>query len=486
MDTEVVGLGRYLSAIWRRAWVVLAAMLIFGIGAFGYISAKPAQYSATAAVLIQAYSSAQFNEPEFSPEQVATQVEVMHSLSVVAPVVKRLNLPQTPPQLLKSISAKAVGDTSIIEVIVTRGDPKEAASIANALAVSYLDFRSAERPPGTKNSSVGRVVSAAITPKYPSGRSPLVGGGLGGVVGFVIGCIVALVMASRDKSLPDEAAVAETTGGLPVLGRIPRVRARSRARGLTLFDNPTSPQATAYRFLATTVRLTGKEQANANASGLSGPPVVMMVVSAAPRDGRTSVAANVALAAAEAGQRVLVCDADLTNPHLSELLGVRDDVTLSALLQRSGVVNPDLLTQPAPNLFAIGTPLVTSGRSALLVDGGFRGLVSRLGNRVDLVVVDTAPLLSSPDVLELLSQSDLVVLAVRERKTLRDDLRAALDRIAQVDRRVAGIVLTSSGSSVGTQRSSRRRASSANTPASRPAPSEAAAASTLSTHASST
>src|SRR5262249_28952510 len=109
LDTEVVGLGRYTAAIRRRRWVVVASILVFAIGLAGYAKLKPGQYEATAQVLIKPYSSAQFSEPPFTTAQVDTQVAVMKSLSIVGPVVVRLQLPESATTLQKSISSAAIG-----------------------------------------------------------------------------------------------------------------------------------------------------------------------------------------------------------------------------------------------------------------------------------------------------------------------------------------------------------------------------------------
>ena len=249
MDSEVVGLGRYVRAVRRRGWIVVATILVFAVGAAGYVALRPAQYSATAQVLIKPYSAARFNEPVFTTEQVDTQVAVMQSLAVVTPVTKQLGLQESPSDLVKDVSAAAVGDTSIVSLTVTRDNAQQAAQIANAIGLSYLSFRAAQQPPGARTSSSGVIVNSALPPDHRAGTSPLRAGIFGAAVGLVIGCLIALLVARRDPSLADEAAVAEATGGLPVLGRVPKRRYHSGT--LTLMERPGSSEALAYRFLAT-------------------------------------------------------------------------------------------------------------------------------------------------------------------------------------------------------------------------------------------
>ncbi|MDX6296960.1 MAG: hypothetical protein QOI51_817, partial [Nocardioidaceae bacterium] len=87
---------------------MLVAVVVFAVAVAGYIAARPNQYAATAQVLIKPYSTAQFTEPVFTTAQVDTQVAVMQSLAVVAPVVTKLHLPESPATLQKSISAAPV------------------------------------------------------------------------------------------------------------------------------------------------------------------------------------------------------------------------------------------------------------------------------------------------------------------------------------------------------------------------------------------
>jgi len=457
VEGEVVGLGRYAAAVRRRGWVVVAITLLFAVAAFAYTATRPAQYSATAQVLIRPYSAAQYAEPVFTTEQVATQVAVMQSLSVAAPVVAKLGLDETPSTLLKSVSASAVGDTSVISVTVTRGSPQLAALIANAIGRSYLDFRAAGQPAGAKNRSSGIMISSAQPSPHPSSRSAAFGGVLGGVIGLVLGCILAIVLDARDKSIKDEATLADVTGGLPVLGRIPKTKTRTQR--LASVDNPGSREVLAYRFLATTLRAFDRAREPRGAAG--DRPTLVLVASAAPGDGRTAVAANVAFAASVAGQRVLLCDADLTNPRLTRLLGLPSDVTFDRVLRGSTSFDRNRLAHPAPGLMALGTQEMASDTPAALGHGELPALLASLATVVDMVVLDTSPLLSSAEALELLADADIVLFVVRERSTKRADVTAALDRVRQIGGSVSGVVVTRSSVSVGTQRPSRRRASAA-------------------------
>ena len=472
VDGEVVGLARYAASIRRRGWLVLAFMLVLAVAAFGYTATRPAVYKATAQVLIRPYSSAQFNEPVFTSEQVATQVEVMQSLSVATPAVAALGLDESPSTLLKSVTATAVGDTSVIAIAVTRQSPELAAEVANAIGDSYLRFRAQNQPPSAKNDSPGRIIDRAQPPHHPAGRSPLKGGILGAVIGFVLGCIAALVLAARNTSVGSDADVAAATAGLPVLARIPRTRTRA-GRGVALLDTPESREALAYRFLATTVRVI--DDARHKAARADVLPTVVVVASAAPGDGRTTVAANLAVASAATGQRVLVCDADLSNPGLTSLLGLPDEVTLDRVLLGESVVRTERLARPARGLLGLGTREVTGAEPLPMATGLFARMVASLVDVVDVIVVDTSPLLSSAEALELASAADLVLLAVRERSSTTPDIEAALGHLRGIGVDPAGVVVTRSYAYSGSQRSSRRRASSPKAARSVPSPVPAAA-----------
>lgn len=440
MDGEVVGLARYAAAVRRRAWLVLAFALLFAIAAFGYTSTQPSTYKATAQVLIRPYSSSSFNEPVFSTEQVATQVQVMQSLSVAAPVVAQLGLDESPTVLLKSVTAAPVGDTSIISVTVSRKSPELAAQIANALGNSYLAFRADGQPAGANNDSPGNIISEAQPPLHAAGRSPVLAGVLGGVIGVILGCIAAIVIAARDRSIADESELARATGGLPVLGRIPK--AKSGPRAIALLDAPQSAESLAYRFLATTVRVLDKGRHKAARGDVL--PTVVLVVSAASGDGRTSVAANLALASATSGQRVLVCDGDVLNARLTELLGLTDEVTFDRVLAGQLSIAPDRLARPAPGLRALGTRRADVDHPLPMATNQFARMIRGLVNVVDLVVVDSAPLLSSAEALELVTDADMVLLTVREGASASPDVEAAVERIRQVGGTVSGVVVTRS------------------------------------------
>ena len=452
---------------------MLATTVVFAIAVAGYVAARPNQYAATAQVLIKPYSTAQFTEPVFTTAQVDTQVAVMQSLAVVAPVVHTLHIPGPPATLQKSISAAPVSDTSIIAVTVTRPSPTEAARIANALALSYLRFRSSGLPPKAKG-SFAVIVGHAQPPAHPAGTSPVFGGVAGALVGLILGCAAALIASRRDPSLPDEAAVAAATTGMPMLGRIPRSRGRSGRPAI--LERPASHESLAYRFLAASVRALGSDRPGRSGTATTAPKIVL-VVSADPREGRTSVAANVALAAAEAGQRVLLCDADLTKPGLTDWLGDGSDVTLERLLRRDVPIDLGLLARPVPHLYLLGAQESATSQASLLGNSRFRDLIASFAGMVSLVVVDTSPMLSSADMLELVPQADVVLFVVRERVSTESDISRASELVRRVGGTVDGIVLTGSSSSMGAQRSTRRRASSAKSRTSPSDPEEAGSSS---------
>jgi Mrp family chromosome partitioning ATPase len=184
------------------------------------------------------------------------------------------------------------------------------------------------------------------------------------------------------------------------------------------------------------------------------------VVSAAPHDGRTSVAANLAVAAGEAGQQVVLCDADLSSPGLTRLLDLEGHTTLETALRNAIGLELNQLAGPARGVHALGAAGSPGGHAALLAENRLRAVVEQLPKTVDLVIVDTSPLLSSADVLELVQQADLVLFVVRERVSKKADITSALGLIRQVGGEVAGIVVTGSYTSSGTQRRMRRRATS--------------------------
>jgi receptor protein-tyrosine kinase len=254
---------------------------------------------------------------------------------------------------------------------------------------------------------------------------------LGG--GLVLGCGLALLRDSMDQLLRT-AAQAGRLLGTPVLGEVPEVGRlgpgeRFRLARATLLC-PESDVAAAFESIAAEVCY-GRSFRN----GCS-----LVITSPHRGDGKSTVAANLAIAAALAGRRTLLIDADLRKPILHKVFDVSGRAGIA------DVVNDGLNVEQVVHATAVrGLSLLPAGTlngspAEVIGSPEFTRLVRRLEVEFDLIVLDAPPLLGTGDARVLAAHSDAAVVVLRAQRSTRQAAKQACDRIAGVGCALLGLV----------------------------------------------
>ena len=213
---------------------------------------------------------------------------------------------------------------------------------------------------------------------------------------------------------------------------------------------PRSRAADAFRLVAAgTSRWTSNGDGREKGNGRAGSARTILVTSPEARDGKTTVAANLAAAYAQSGSRVLVVSCDLRRPAIHEMFAVPDHPGLTDLLVASNGNRDRDSLDLAPYLepcSIVRVAVLPSGvipvlPGEVLGSNRMRRLIERSRKLTDVVILDCAPLVVASDVVPLLPMVDGVVLVARARKT-RQKLAAStatlLDRMGAT---MVGVVL---------------------------------------------
>jgi capsular exopolysaccharide synthesis family protein len=260
-------------------------------------------------------------------------------------------------------------------------------------------------------------------------------------IGLLLGIALALVLERFDTRLRAKAATEEAYG-LPVLAVIPTIG--RRRRGAVVADAaPRSAAANAFRLLEAALQL-GRQDGPAHAAGngKGGSPTTILVTSGEPREGKSTIVANVAAMFAEVGRRVIVVCCDYRHPTLHAMLGVdhepgltealeRDDADLEALVQESST----------PGVRVLATGAVPARQGSVFGSDRTRRLLAWLHANADVVLIDTAPVLAASDWTQLIPQVDAVVLVARAGKTDAGSARRTGEVLQLLQAPVVGVVL---------------------------------------------
>ena len=282
----------------------------------------------------------------------------------------------------------------------------------------------------------------------------LLGLGLGAGLGFVR-------YATRERL---ETPGALEARGLAVMGVVPEMRAEIQehlggektlqvnnqevSTSLMTLLAPWSPVVENFRRIRTSLkfgakfgRQRGRKALSGDGAGDGSTGQVLVITSPDQNDGKSTVAANLAISMARGGQRTLLVDADLRRPILHRLFGVARSPGLSEVLDGERAFRPEEAQTAIENF-----SLLTSGRSEtpsaeLLDTETMRALVDGMRDYYDAVIIDTPPVLAVTDPLILAAFCDAVSLVVAAGKTTPQALGAACEAIRSVEGRLTGTVL---------------------------------------------
>ena len=268
-----------------------------------------------------------------------------------------------------------------------------------------------------------QLISPPSLPTEPE-RRPLIPDLLAGFgAGLLLGAGTALVRA-RTRGLIRSREDFEHLAGATVLATVPRTgRPAGTATGLPiLLRDPGSPAAESYRYLRTRLH---------PALRTSGATTIL-VTSPGDRQGRTAVAANLAVSLAQAGRSVILVDADLRRPVQHQVFQVPGDYGLTTLLDGNATVSEVLEETTVPGLRVLPAGHRTGEHVDLLEGPQLARVLRAVQKHCDVVVLDSAAVLSASDAIALAALSDHVLLVGDFRRTTRGSVRRALAELSEV------------------------------------------------------
>ena len=474
------GAGRRLGAL-RRRWrlVVLAALLALVVAVIWSVS-RPPIYEATASVLVSPVATPSDRGTAGQLLNMRDEQQVARSLPVARIVVERFGSSATPEQLLRHVAVEVPGSSRILHITYADRVRSTARTGADAFAAAYLAYRK-DAVAAQVQSLVAnltreiadlqqqrRVLQGAssvdpgsvIQPARLPGRSlpgPLLNAALGLAVGLLLGVALAFVYDRVDRRLRGRDDLAELLDR-PVLTPIPPMNSwrkpfgrRRRTQGLVMLEQPDSPGAEAYRTLRTRVAfLASRLQVTS-----------IMVTSAGPAEGKSTVAANLALALAETERDVLLVSADLRQPRVHQFFALPNrsglpDVLTDELLRDGKVPASAMQDRIACELWSVARYLwVIVSRpappqvAAQLGSDAMRRLLEAQRESFDYIILDCPPALAAADALALAPLVDAVLVVADSGSTNRSAVARLREQLDQAGGKVLGAVLNRDRSSPG-------------------------------------
>lgn len=412
-------------------WLILAT--VAGIAGAWLINASlPVRYVSSAEVDVEPTIAAV--AAGWAPNMV-TEQQVATSGVVLGNAARAIGA--TPGTLANDLSAtvsgtSATGGTAnVLSISCSMPTPVSAQRCAAAAAAAYVAFRNETKlPRSTRAHDPMNVtlVTAATLPAQPAGPGKKILLPVGAILGLLLGIGAIFARDHFDHRVRDRADL-ESCLGAPVLAAI----ALAQDPHDVFVRRPLSTTAEAYRYF------------RENLSPLitsAGGGAVLLVTSAHSGDGRTSVAANLAAALAESGAKVVLLDADLRHPAMSEVFDAGRRPGWSDLLaSRASLDEVAIPVSRVPGLRLVTAGLVTARPAEIFRDTKLTRAFEQMRAQADVVVVDSAAVLEVSQTLALARASDIVAVVADVRRTTREAVRAAARQIrATGPRDIVGVL----------------------------------------------
>ncbi len=426
-------LSRYFLLIKRWAWVILLGVII--CSAATYVITKfiiPPTYQASAefSFRVTSQQSSQNDTVLAGLALLPTFNQMMTSPQVLDPVARNHGGLST-KQLAAMVSVKQQSTSLVMDIVVTNRDPQLAAQLANERAQSFQQNYIIP----VYEANITSQISSADIPQTPDAPKPTSDAILAALVGLGLSLTIVVLFEWIDDRLrmPDEI---QSLLALDLLAVIPELSARDRSKNA----EETPELAEACRILC----------ANLNMAQMLRPFKLVMVTSALPGEGKSTIAANIASFLAMSGKRVLLVDGDLRHPVLDQHFQIENRHGLSNAFLDVWKNNAEMVLDghptEIPSLRVLTAGILPSNPAELLQSPLAQQLFSHFRNtpKFDYVIFDAPALLPIADAQILASYIQVTLLVADASKTPRRALVRAKQALSRTGTRVLGVTLNKS------------------------------------------
>ncbi|MFL5725652.1 MAG: polysaccharide biosynthesis tyrosine autokinase [Chloroflexota bacterium] len=488
--------------IFRRSWkvIVLVGVLAAAV-AFVASNAMARSYEAGSRLLVG--QALQASNPDVNLFQSATDLAetyavIGESRQLLEKVKTSLKLDVPVETLISQVSVRPVEGQPMLDIEATAGSPKDAAAIANAVAKELIAIAPAIGAGGEPDPAFAQqdlkdtaeqitqtrdelqsllaipdrapeqqtrldvlearlvslratyaallqnattvaanrvsVIDPAVPPLEASSPRVVLNTVLAAILGVLLAIGVVYLLEHVDDRMKSAEHV-ETVTGLANLGtilRMPGAADREPFYRLATLLYPRSPAAEAFRTIRTNIEF----------ASIDKPFRTIVVTSAAPGEGKTVTASNLAVAFAQSGRPTILVDGDLRRPGVHDMFSLANAAGLTDLVHSDTIRIDDVLRKTDnPNLSIVTAGMVPPNPAELLGSGRMKVILDRLRDSAEIIVFDTAPVGAVTDAAILAAKSDATLLVVQPYRTTERVVRRGRAALANVNARVIGTVL---------------------------------------------
>jgi len=498
-------LHRFTRALYQWWWLVVVSVTVAGLASYVSARLSPRLYVSRAVLMVgQTLQNPNPSQSEISTGQALAQsyVDLVKREPVLKASLEALGLGWPWTDLKEMTSGRAIPGTQLLEISVTDTDPQRARVLADEIAhqlilqspagmeaqgeaerqfvleemqvlkanieksqeeLHALDdaiakSTSARQIEEARNKQVAlqnqisgwqatyarlgtvlqrdtpnflSVIEPAQLPRAPIGPSVELNVLMAALIGLALASGAVLVLALIDDSLKTSDDVRQLLN-LNTLGSIPDIEGSDYPGQLIVIKQPRSPTAEAFRMLRT----------NLSSSSRGQLPRTLLITSPGPEEGKSLTAANLAVAMAQFGKRVILVDADLRRPTQHTIFEMNNQMGLSTALtdMRAGL-DGILQSTLVENLRLLTSGPLPPNPAELLSSRRMAELIGLLRQSADVVIFDSPPTLVAADVPTLIPHMDQTLLVVNSGHTRQAMAQRCTEVLEAVKASVLGVVI---------------------------------------------
>ena len=272
------------------------------------------------------------------------------------------------------------------------------------------------------------VIERAYLPEKPIGPNKTLNILLSAAVGFSLAVLAAFLLEYMDDTVENPEEVAELTNA-PVIGYLSEQHIKDIG-ALYVAENPRHPSVEEIRTL----------RANLDFAGVDQPLKTILVGSTEMEVGKTSVAANLAVAMSQAEKDVILLDGDLRRPNVHNYFGFPNNIGLSDVFRGEFSLDQVIKNWPGGKVSVITAGNTPPNPSELLGSKKMSKILEDLGSRADIVIIDGPPFIVA-DAPVLASKVNGVLLIIQLGRTRKPAIKVMMEQINRSGAKVVGVAL---------------------------------------------
>lgn len=428
---------RWLTAVVVRWWwALLIGMAVGGAAAWSVSKAIAPTYRATATIIVSqsaAPGTVTYSDALLSQQLVKTYARMATQPVVLKQVADELELDINLPDLDHLLAGLAIAQTQLLEIRAETPDPEFSRDLANSVARVFIQQQQPFLPTGRGDQTL-RIAQPATLPRVPIAPRVILNALLGALAGLLAAAGIAALFEYRDDAIksPDDLEPLDLAS-LGVVGVLGSGKGRASAVG-----SLPPPAAEAYRKIRTSIDLWGLQS-----------PLRLLVTSAGQGEGKSTTAANLAVAFGQAGKRVILLDADLRRSHLHRLFDLRNSRGLTSLLVNHEATAAAALRSTAfPTVRLVPAGAAPPNAAELVASERMRAVLEDLAGLADIVIVDSPPVLGVSDPVILAAAGGAALLVAQAGVTRPRSLLRARDALLKTDAVLLGVVVNAAAGRV--------------------------------------